>query len=93
MDPEKGEDFLGWIVTSFSLAAMIFSPIFGALSNFMGKCKNLIIFSSCLLAIGSILYAFTEDMPVQRGYYIIFTRAVLGASNGTFTFSVLILPL
>ena len=82
VDPEKDEGFFGWIVTSFSLAGMVFSPIFGVLSNCLGKCKNLIIICSFLLALGSILYAYTEEIPAQGGYYILFVRALLGISNG-----------
>lgn len=74
-----GADHMQWVVTAEVLAMTATMPVFGRLSDLMGR-KGLFMFALGLLAAGSTVCALANGMPM-----LIAGRAVQGAGGGGLT--------
>jgi EmrB/QacA subfamily drug resistance transporter len=71
-----GVDLIAWIVTAYLLAATVATPLFGRISDLLGRDR---VFQAAILIflLGSVLSGFALDMPMLIG-----ARAVQGVGAG-----------
>jgi EmrB/QacA subfamily drug resistance transporter len=70
-----------WMVTAYLLVASIATPIFGRLGDMFGK-ERLLATSLALFAVGSVVCAFADSLPVM-----IVGRGLQGLGGGVFPLS------
>lgn len=71
-----GVEHMTWVITAFILTATITMPIYGKLSDLLGR-KPLLITAILIFVGGSIFGGLAEDMPL-----LILARAVQGLGGG-----------
>lgn len=71
-----GMSLYAWVGTGYLLASAITIPIFGRLGDLFGR-KPFILFSICLVALGSILCGLAQSMP-----QLIAARTLQGVGGG-----------
>uniref|UniRef100_A0A0N5C769 MFS domain-containing protein n=1 Tax=Strongyloides papillosus TaxID=174720 RepID=A0A0N5C769_STREA len=78
LDPHVTEEFFGFVIGSYSISNIIFSPIFGWWSNRI-KCIKvpLYIGISCQL-IGNFLYFTLDKLPCWQKEFMLISRLITG---------------
>jgi ceroid-lipofuscinosis MFS transporter 7 len=82
MDRTANATFLGWVIAAYSLGQLVASLLFGGLANLLKKSSIPLIMTLALNVAGYALYAYIEDIPAGRKYYLIVARILLGMSAG-----------
>lgn len=72
----NGVEHMTWVITAFILAATITMPIYGKLSDLLGR-KPLLIAAVLIFVAGSLVGALAQDMPT-----LIIARAIQGLGGG-----------
>jgi len=71
-----GFDLYSWAFTGFTLASTLSTPIYGRLSDTLGR-KRVLLFGIGLFSLGSVAAGFSTDMPMLVGL-----RVVQGLGGG-----------
>lgn len=83
MDSTISEIYFSVVISTFSIAQIFASPLFGYWSNTIKNIKIPLI--SCLLfgVIGNLIYLFVEIIPFNSINTIIFARFITGIGSGS----------
>ena len=73
----------GWVVSINPLGQLIFSPVFGWISNRMGSIRVVCLISSVCYTLGNIMYSILSVFPESSRYgLLMFCRFMIGMASG-----------
>ena len=73
----------GWVVSINPLGQLIFSPVFGWISNRMGSIRVVCLISSVAYTFGNVLYSILSVFPESSRYgLLLFCRFMIGMASG-----------
>jgi MFS family permease len=75
----------GLVVASDAFAQMIFSPIFGVMSDKLGQVRSVGLICATIFSVGNVMYSLVSLVPEEaaglhmpRLWFLLFTRFVVG---------------
>ncbi|XP_074651229.1 major facilitator superfamily domain-containing protein 8-like [Tubulanus polymorphus] len=82
VDLKTSTDFLGWVIAAYSIGQFFASPLFGFWANCRESSKEPLIITIVISTIGNLMYAYIQDFPSPRRYYLLAARALIGFGAG-----------
>uniref|UniRef100_A0A915D1K5 Major facilitator superfamily (MFS) profile domain-containing protein n=1 Tax=Ditylenchus dipsaci TaxID=166011 RepID=A0A915D1K5_9BILA len=81
--PSTTESFFGIVISAYSLAQIIASPLLGYWSNCIRQLKAPLMFCAAFMFVGNIMYFVVEIFPSHHKYYLLFARFITGIGAST----------
>ncbi|XP_014250950.1 major facilitator superfamily domain-containing protein 8 isoform X2 [Cimex lectularius] len=81
LDPLATKEFMGYIVAAHPFAQMIFSPLIGWWGNWLKSSQIPFMFTMVLFVLSSGLYSSVELFSVNREYWMLSARFLIGACS------------
>lgn len=82
LDPTANLDFLGWVISSYSIGSTISTSLFGLWSQKKMSTKHPACFGNLLMASGNLLYGFLPSIDGERKWFMLLARFVVGLGSG-----------
>ncbi|KAL1397786.1 hypothetical protein pipiens_009485 [Culex pipiens pipiens] len=81
LDPDAPKQFLFYLFAIPSLMQLVLSPLFGYWTNRASSIRLPMMLVIVFLIVGQVLYAVIEEIPNNRKYALLASRALVGAST------------